>query len=179
MSTSLRFAGVTTPVAHRPRTPRTFAGPWSEVEACAVEADEPLFVPVTPYVDDRGWSLMNLMAGALSSEGQINFSVQHPSVIKAWHRHRLQTDFWTCVSGHLKAGVYRESDGSAWMLLLGERQPGVLVIPPGLWHGATAVGNEPAALLYYVTHAYNPADPDEERRPFDSVRGFPWKVRHG
>ena len=179
MSTGLEFARATASAAVRPRTPRTYTGSWSEVEARVAADDEPLFVPVTPYVDDRGWSLMNLMAGAMSDRGQINFSVQYPSVVKAWHRHRLQTDFWTCVCGTLKAGVYRESDGSAWMLFMGERQPGVLVIPPGLWHGATAVGTEPASLMYYVTHAYNPSDPDEERRPHDSVLGFPWDIRHG
>jgi hypothetical protein len=41
------------------------------------------------------------------------------------------------------------------------------------------VGHEPAGLLYYVTHAYNPKQPDEQRRPYDSVAGFPWGVRHG
>jgi len=30
-----------------------------------------------------------------------------------------------------------------------------------------------------VTHAYDAAAPDEERRAHDSVDGFPWTVRHG
>jgi dTDP-4-dehydrorhamnose 3,5-epimerase len=138
-----------------------------------------VFVPVSPYTDDRGWSLMNLLAGAMSAEGQINFSMQYPGVVKAWHRHRLQTDFWTCLTGHLKTGVYRESDGARWLLVIGERRPGVLIIPPGLWHGGAAVGPTPAGLLYYVTHAYNPDAPDEERRPHDSVAEFPWPTQHG
>jgi len=115
----------------------------------------------------------------MSSHGQVNFSVQYPEVVKAWHRHDKQTDFWTCLIGHLKVGVHRESDGASWMIVIGEKRPGVLVIPPPLWHGAACVGPAPAGLLYYVTHSYDPAEPDEHRRPWDSVPGFSWATRNG
>jgi dTDP-4-dehydrorhamnose 3,5-epimerase len=167
------------PSTMRLQSPRVFEGSWPEAHALAVANLEPVFVPVTPYTDDRGWSLMNLLSGSMSSTGQINFSVQYPGIVKAWHRHDLQTDFWTCVIGHLKVGVYRESDGQAWMLITGEKRPGVLIIPPPLWHGAACVGPTPAGLLYYVTHTYNSANPDEHRRPWDSVNGFPWSPRNG
>jgi hypothetical protein len=42
----------------------------------------------------------------------------------------------------------------------------------------TPVGPAPSGLFYYVTHAYNPKNPDEERRDYDSVEGFPWEVQH-
>jgi dTDP-4-dehydrorhamnose 3,5-epimerase len=145
----------------------------------ADSAHEPVFVPQTIYADDRGWSLMNQCQGVLRPEGQINFSVQYPGVIKAWHRHQRQTDLWICLSGHIKAGIFREEDGMAWLLVTGEKRPGILVIPPPLWHGAATVGDSPAGLLYYVTRQYSPASPDEQRRPYDSVEGFPWHVRHG
>jgi dTDP-4-dehydrorhamnose 3,5-epimerase len=81
--------------------------------------------------------------------------------------------------GHLKAGIYREDDGRMWMTVMGEQRPGVLIVPPGLWHGAAAVGPTSAGLLYYVTERYDPQQPDEQRRPHDSVPGFPWETRHG
>lgn len=140
---------------------------------------EPVFAPASYFVDDRGFSLMNMMQGVLSPEGQINYSVQHPGVVKAWHRHRLQTDFWLCLRGHIKVGVYREDAPFAWMTVLGETAPGALIIPPPLWHGAATVGGEPAGLMYFVTRGYDPAAPDEERRAHDSVAGFPWGTRHG
>lgn len=161
------------------RAPRTHEGAWAEALEIAGEAGEPVFVPITPYTDDRGWSLMNLMVGVLSEQGQINFSMQYPGVVKAWHRHQHQTDFWCCPIGHLKVGVYREEDGAGWMIITGEQRPGVVVIPPRLWHGAAAVGTTAAGLLYYVTRAYDPANPDEERRAWDSVAGFPWAPRNG
>jgi len=159
--------------------PRVFTGPWAEAHELAAAENEPIFVPVTVHADDRGWSLMNLFVGVLEAQGQINFSVQYPGAVKAWHCHQLQTDFWMCAIGQLKAGVFRESDGRAWMQIMGEHKPGVLVIPPTLWHGATAVGPTSAGLLYYVTRAYNPAQPDEQRCAHDSIEGFPWGIRHG
>lgn len=140
---------------------------------------EPVYVPAALFADDRGWSLMNQLQGVMGPQGQVNFSVQYPGVIKAWHRHSLQTDFWICVHGHIKVGVHREEDGTSWLAVIGEKRPGVVIIPPPLWHGAATVGDQPAGLLYYVTHAFNPKQPDEQRRAFDSVEGFPWAVRHG
>lgn len=154
------------------------AGALAEVHERAKAECRPLFVPAHVHVDDRGWSVMNQMQGVLDPGGQINFSVMHPGVVKAWHRHQRQTDFWLCLAGHLKVGVYREDDGQTWQLVVGEKRPGVLVIPPTLWHGAMTVGPAQAGLLYYVTHAYNPDAPDEARRAYDSVPGFAWGVEH-
>lgn len=160
------------------QTPRSFTGSWTEAHELAKTDQEPIFVPITPYADDRGWSLMNLLAGAMSDKGQINFSMQYPGAIKAWHRHDNQTDFWICVLGNLKAGIHRESDGATWMQVMGEKRPGVLFIPPPLWHGASVVGPESAGLLYYLTSLFNPDQPDEHRKSWDWVKGFPWGIRH-
>jgi dTDP-4-dehydrorhamnose 3,5-epimerase len=151
---------------------------WPAAHRQALEMSEPVFVRARHYCDDRGWSLMNLLNGAMSAKGQINFSCQYPGVIKGWHRHTRQTDFWMCAIGHIKAGIFREGDGRAWSMVLGEKNPGVLIIPPTLWHGAATVGAQPAGLLYYVTHAFDPTDPDEDRRAWDSVKGFNWHVEH-
>lgn len=145
----------------------------------ALAEGEPVFVPTAYFADDRGFSLMNQLQGVLSPKGQVNFSTQYPGVIKAWHRHKKQTDFWMCLRGHLKVGVWRETDNEAWVAVIGEKQPGTVIIPPTLWHGAATVGDEPAGLLYYVTETYNPAEPDEERAAFDALAAFPWTVQHG
>ncbi len=150
----------------------------SDAFAQAVEANEPRFVGASIHADDRGWSIMNQMLGVLDPAGQINYSVQYPGVVKAWHRHARQTDFWLCVMGNLKVGVYRDDVRQSWMAVVGERRPGVVIIPPTLWHGAATVGPGSAGLLYYVTRAYDPANPDEERTAHDAFAGFPWTVEH-
>jgi dTDP-4-dehydrorhamnose 3,5-epimerase len=162
-----------------PKTPRAVLGDVAGAYREAIAAREPVFVPAAAYTDDRGWSLMNQLQGVLGPEGQVNFSVQYAGVIKAWHRHQHQTDFWMCLTGHIKVGVHREEDGASWLLVTGEKRPGVVIIPPPLWHGAATVGNEQAGLLYYVTKAYDAKSPDEQRRAHDSIAGFPWGVRHG
>ncbi len=154
-----------------------FRGPVAEAYADAQATGEPRFVPINIYTDDRGWSIMNQYQGVLDPEGQINYSHMYPGVIKAWHRHQLQTDFWIVTRGHVKAGVHCETTDRRWLSIMGQMSPGVTIIPPPLWHGLATVGDEPAGLLYYVTHAYNPADPDEQRRPVDAI-DFPWAVEH-
>ena len=158
---------------------RRHTGPVAEAFAAAHADAEPLFVPAQVFADDRGWSVFNQMAGVMSPQGQINYSVMYPGVIKAWHRHAKQTDFWMGGAGMLKVGVFREDDGQAWLGFLGEKTPGVLVIPCPLWHGCATVGHTPAGLIYYVDQTYDPKAPDEERRAHDSIAGFPWGVRHG
>ena len=159
--------------------PKVLEGDMAAAHEQAKRDAEPIFVPARVFADDRGWSIMNQMQGILTPQGQINFSWMYPNVIKAWHRHDLQTDFWLCPSGHIKVGVHREADATSWLMVIGEQKPGVMIIPPPLWHGAATVGATNAGLLYYVTHAYNMDKPDEQRRAHDSVEGFPWGVRHG
>ena len=109
----------------QPTAPKALSVPLPEAHAKALELREPVFVPASVFTDDRGWSLMNQLQGVMGPQGQVNFSVQYPGVIKAWHRHKLQTDFWIGLTGHLKAGIFREDDGKAWLLVLGEKRPGV------------------------------------------------------
>jgi dTDP-4-dehydrorhamnose 3,5-epimerase len=161
------------------RAPKVHKGTFAEAFSMAQEATEPVFVPVTAWADDRGWSYMNLLTDTLNASGQLNYSTQYPGIVKAWHAHEKQTDFWMCLSGHVKAGAYREQDGAMWALVIGEKRPGVLVIPRTLWHGAATVGPTPAGLMYYVTHAYDAAKPDEKRRAWDSVPGFNWLAQNG
>lgn len=154
-----------------------FDGDLAAAWESATAAGEPILVPAEVYVDERGWSIMNQFRHVLRPDGQINYSVIYPGVVKAWHRHREQTDFWLCLHGHVKVGVHHD-EGRSWQAVIGERRPAVVVIPPLLWHGAATVGHEPSGLLYYVTKAYDPDNPDEQRRPCDAVPGFPWGVRH-
>lgn len=162
-----------------PKNPESFTGPITEAFAKAQADGVPIFAPAAIFADDRGWSVMNQMKGILQPQGQVNFSVMYPHVIKAWHRHQKQTDFWMCCTGNLKVGVHCADTGESWLATIGEKRPGVMIIPPPLWHGAATIGHEPAGLLYYVTHAYDASSPDEERRAYDSIEGFPWTVRHG
>lgn len=150
------------------------------------------------FADDRGFSLMSLFDHVEALPGQFNISTMFSGVVKAWHRHALQDDHWVCVNGLLKIGLFNSESraltaevrlagsrpgldaptrievppNSGKAVFLGDRRPGVLHIPAGLWHGGVAVGGGDAMLLYYVTRKYDAARPDEERHPWD---GFPFR----
>ena len=162
----------------KPAHPKTVDGPPADAHRLALDERAPVFVPASIYADDRGWSVMNQLQGVMTPEGQLNYSVTYPGVIKAWHRHSRQTDFWIGLAGMLKAGVWCPDTGRLWVCILGEKRPGILIIPPPLWHGVATVGPTTAGLLYYVPHAYDPRKPDEERAPFDAFAGFNWSVEH-
>ncbi|MFG0329792.1 MAG: hypothetical protein ACF8PN_07845 [Phycisphaerales bacterium] len=161
-----------------PGKPRIMRSSVAEASAHAHAEREPVFVPADSYVDDRGWSVLNLLQGVLRPEGQVNYTALFPGVIKAWHRHQKQADFWIAGCGHIRAGIHREDDDQTWTIIFGEKNPGTLIIPPPLWHGAATVGPTTATLLYYVTQSYDPNHPDEERRPYDALPDFPWTTQH-
>lgn len=137
----------------------------------SIESGEPIAIPISTYKDDRGYSFMNLLHGVMSQNGQINYSYTHDGVIKAWHRHQKQTDFWICVSGDIKVGV--SNNKQSWHAHIGEQNHKIIIIPPGLWHGLLTKSSG-ASLLYYVTVAYNDTYPDEERMPYDGIKDFVW-----
>ena len=158
------------------------------------------FTPLTKFTDSRGWSLngiydeyrkivtaRNLEAKCPDDERdpmnfQINYSILYPGIIKAWHRHELQDDFFCILNGMAQVGTFDPETGKNGQIVggtpkkffIGEHNPGIVHIPAGEWHGLTAVGDKPCGLLYLVTNKYNPVKPDEERAPFSSFVPRDW-----
>ena len=99
-------------------------------------------------------------------------------VVKAWHMHRIQTDWWYVVGGVLRVGLCDMRPESPTYkqtmdFLLGDLHPAqVLRIPPGVAHGCKAV-QSPVHLCYVTSHVYNPGD--ELRLPYDDPEiEFDW-----
>jgi len=73
--------------------------------------------------------------------GQWSHSAMHTGVIKAWHFHRVQVDWWYVVSGVLKAALHDMRPESStyremFEVLMGDNQQAqILRIPPGVAHG--------------------------------------------
>ena len=109
--------------------------------------------------DDRAQRLLDVFS---ILDGQVNVSyINSTSHIVAWHKHEIQTDYWICLKGSLKVGWATEEEGAKWEYL-SDKNPRILEIPPGVYHGYKAL--EPGTILmYYLTHKYNPQD--EYRAP--------------
>lgn len=114
------------------------------------------------FADGRGWSLNDIYGMVDSGKYQINYSILYPGVVKAWHRHKYQDDFFCVLNGMAQVGIYTDENGPE-KFFIGEHNPAVVHVKAGEWHGLTAVGNEPCGLLYLVTNKYDPNNPDEER----------------
>ena len=117
------------------------------------------------FADSRGWSLNDIYDIVPRTPGfkwQINYSILYPGIVKAWHRHKYQDDYFCILNGMAQVGIYTDENGPE-KYFIGEHNPGVVHVRAQEWHGLTAVGNEPCGLLYLVTKKYNPNNPDEER----------------
>lgn len=104
--------------------------------------------------DDRAQRLLDVFP---EINGQINISyVNSTEHIVAWHKHRIQTDYWVCLKGSFKVGIADESGTVTWEYL-SDKNFRVLEIPPGLYHGYKALESN-SILMYYLTEKYNPDD---------------------
>ena len=110
------------------------------------------------HEDDRAQRLFDVFDVL---DGQINVSyVNSTEHIVAWHKHNIQSDFWTCLKGSFKVGMaIPKGDGTYEVKFeyLSDKNPKVIEMVPGVYHGYKAL--EPGSILcYYLTHKYNPDD---------------------
>lgn len=126
---------------------------------------------VSYHEDDRAQRLLDIFP---LTEGQINVSyINSTKHIVAWHKHALQTDYWICLKGSLKVGWATEEDGCEFKYL-SDKNPQILEIPPGIYHGYKAL--EPGSILaYYVTRKYDPTD---EYRAEIGFFGENWEIEN-
>tara|TARA_R110000851_G_scaffold94758_9_gene205786 strand:+ start:1447 stop:1854 length:408 start_codon:yes stop_codon:yes gene_type:complete len=110
----------------------------------------------TPYnEDDRAQRHLDIFEKL--GPGQINIStVNSTEHVVAWHKHNIQTDYWFCIKGSFKVGLATIEEGAKFEYL-SDKNPRVLEIPPGIYHGYQAL--EPGSILmYYLTEKYTPSD---------------------
>lgn len=133
------------------------------------------------YSDERGFFREIIrVSDEFFSEGfgQWSISRMYTGVIKAWHIHKKQIDWWYVHSGVIKVGLYDTRQDSPTFketmeLLMGDNQPAqVLRVPTSVAHGCKCISG-PADLFYITSHVY---DPDDEGRidHDDPQIGFDW-----
>jgi len=110
--------------------------------------------------------------------GQLSHSLMVEGVVKAWHVHKTQIDWWFCTTGKIKMAIYdlRESSTTYKELnefILGDYPNNIIVkIPAGVAHGLKVI--EGPADLVYVTSVMYVKD-EEGRIPYDdSDIGYDW-----
>ncbi|MBI5878651.1 MAG: dTDP-4-dehydrorhamnose 3,5-epimerase family protein [Chloroflexi bacterium] len=136
------------------------------------------------YPDERGFFREVIrVTDDFFGEGfaQWSHSKMYRDVIKAWHIHRQQVDWWYVPVGALKVVLHdlrseSPTRGQTMELFLGDQYGDkVLRIPPGVAHGCKVLSGE-AHLFYITSNTYNPAD--EDRLPHDDPGiGYDWLKR--
>lgn len=148
-------------------------------------------VGVAPYSlwpDDRGYFLeiarigKGLPAGFPPESTQVSAALGYPDIIKAFHFHRRQTDFWVPATGMLQVALVDLRKGSPTFgarntLYVGAMRPWQVLIPPGVGHGYKVIGRDPAMLVYVTDRHYDPSD--EGRVPYnDPGINYDWELQH-
>lgn len=121
------------------------------------------------WPDDRGWfqELFRTGTGLLESfppeSTQVAAAVSYPGIIKAFHLHLHQTDFWVPVTGSFQVALvdlrpYSPTYGAKNTIYVGEQRPWRIIIPPGVAHGYKIVSPSSGVLVYATNRFYNPDD---------------------
>jgi len=109
--------------------------------------------------------------------GELYFSEVLPGKVKAWKRHRRQTQLFAVPCGLLELVFFDNRPGSAtdqvlFHTLLGRPEHYALLrIPPMVWYGFRARGDQPALICNFADMPHDPAEC--ERLPADSP-AIPW-----
>jgi dTDP-4-dehydrorhamnose 3,5-epimerase len=137
------------------------------------------------HADDRGFfSEIIRYNEPIFSEGvfaQWSHSRMQKDVVKAWHYHHQQTDWWYVASGLVQVVLIdNRSECPSYkeriQFLAGEKalgsSPISVKIPPGVLHGLKVLSDK-ADLFYITSKTYDPND--EGRIPFNAPEiGYNW-----
>lgn len=123
-------------------------------------------------IDVRGSVLHMLRADAsdFAGFGECYFSEVLPGAVKAWKRHRAQTQNLAVPVGRVRLVIYDEGQGTEpgplCILELGRPDAYRRVrIPPGLWYGFSCISSTPALIANCADLPHDPAD--GITRPYD------------
>ena len=104
---------------------------------------------------------------------QVHVTTTFPGRIRAWGLHQLGTDRLFAVTGLLKIVVFDGRNDSATFgqvneFLVSEKNPGLLIIAPNLYHGWKNMGTTEAIIINMPDRVYNYDAPDALDLPWDS-----------
>jgi dTDP-4-dehydrorhamnose 3,5-epimerase len=137
--------------------------------------------------DERGW-LMEILRSddpeLFQRFGQVYVSATYPGVVKAWHRHRRQTDNFVCVAGMVKLVLADMREGSPTHgqideFFVGTHNPMLVQVPHLVYHGWKCISPEPALVVNVPTEVYRYDAPDEERLAPHGTLPYDWTRKDG
>jgi len=137
--------------------------------------------------DERG-RLMEIMRSDdpfFEKFGQVYLSTTYPGVVKAWHYHSKQSDNIATVKGMIKLALYDAREDSSTFgkineFFIGEHNPMLVHVPPGVYHGWKCISESEALVINIPDHVYVYDAPDEFRiDPHNNDIPYNWARKDG
>ncbi len=105
---------------------------------------------------------------------QVNLTTTFPGRIRAWGIHRITVDRLFAATGSLCIVCFDGRRGSPTFgcvnaFFCGGRNQGIVVIPPGVFHGWKNIGADEATIVSMPSRLYDHAGPDRWELPWDSA----------
>jgi len=117
--------------------------------------------------------------------GQVYMTTAYPGVVKGWHYHKIQSDNMAVVKGMMKIVLYDGRKGSKTYgevneFFVGEHNPALVHIPPGVYHGFKCISDIEAMCINIPTESYRYEEPDEYRvQPHGGEVPYDWSREDG
>ncbi len=150
----------------------------SEIEGLRV-------TPLRRIPDERGavFHMLRNDSEVFESFGEIYFSTAIPGAIKGWHKHVEMTLNYAVPVGMIKLVCYDDREGSPTKgalseLFIGELNYVLVTIPPLVWNGFKAFGDQTALVANCATIPHRP-DEIERLDPFSPTIPYDWSLKHG
>ncbi len=113
----------------------------------------------------------------------VHVSTTQPGRSRAWGLHQRSTDRLVVLKGLVSIVVYdgrldSPTKGALNEFKLSERNPGIVVIPPNLYHGWHNLGTDEAFIVNMPTSPYDYDGPDALDLPYDHPMAadiVPWR----
>ncbi len=124
------------------------------------------------YTDPRGWLIETFRADWIKNPDGLPvmgyISMTLPGIIRGPHEHRFQTD-WFAFVGPSDFRIFlwdnrpdSVSFNTHLQLQLGEQNPALLIVPPGVVHAYKNIGDKPGIVYNYPNRLYRGINRGEE-----------------
>ncbi len=128
--------------------------------------------PLKPVCDERGrlMEILRVDDEGFVRFGQIYMTTAYPGVVKAWHYHKRQSDYFACLRGMMKLVLFdarkkSKTSREVQELFVGDHRPVLVRIPPGVYHGFKCISAVETIVINIPDEPYRRGDPDEYRLP--------------
>ncbi|MBM15173.1 MAG: dTDP-4-dehydrorhamnose 3,5-epimerase [Nitrospina sp.] len=147
------------------------------------EIEGVIIQPLRQIADNRGPVLHMLRRDSdlFKEFGEVYFSEIHPGSIKAWKRHKGQTQNLTVPIQRIRLVIYDARLDSGTKGNIKEYEVGrpnnykLIQIPPMLWYGFQALDNQTALIANCVDRPHDPREDESLSSESDQIP-YQWKT---